>query len=207
MSEEGSVFQKEQQILTGVGREAASGSQDIQAILHDLKGVYRYLKKYGSEPSAVVSIMGILKRLRDRDFLISQKIDHVGLISRKLANFDVSLFPNLQALFNAQTGRRQAMLREHIMREHRKFHGRYDVNALVESAKVHALQFQKALVNAILSIGDTDSTRAEEWILKAIYVEKKIAGVAAKICNLERKLLRITDGNLRAFVKLEVSQS
>ena len=205
MNEEASVFESEKQILVDTNRRAADQIRDVDSILSDVKALYRYLKKHGADPTAVIRIIDILKSLKAREFMIVQKIDYLDLVSRKLANFDVSLFPNLQSLFNLQTGSRRLMLREHIEREHGKIHRKYSLKALVVDAKFYAIEFENALGNAVLTIANINSSSASNWVLKAIYAEKKLSAITQKIMKLEHKLLQITEGKMKVFLKLRSS--
>lgn len=199
MAHDANLFDKEGHILRQATDTVQQGETELENILKDLKAVVVKIRKQGKDPEALGRLELILGKARDREFLIMQKLDYLETTNQKLLTFDVSLFPDLKAMFNPLSGQQRVIFRDYVTREHAKIYERYDVDHFIILARTYGSEFQAALEDAISSINSTDPKRAEKSVKRAILIERRLRDIVERILAWEEKLLRITKAKSHIF--------
>jgi len=201
MADGDKVFRTEKAVLQDATEAVIQDRKELQDIAKALKDAYHQIQKQGADRETVYAITHILTKAKDREFLIAQKLEYLDTINKKLANFDVSLFPDLQSIFKKVSGQQRVLLREYVQKEHSQIYQKYNLPVLTELGKNYTHEFEEALGNAIVRLGHYDVAGATIWLKKAIITDKKLDDVLKRILEIEQKLLKITKGKLQEFEK------
>ncbi len=189
--EENEALDKERETLAPVAQTLYRERLDLAEEGKELKALYRDLGRNPSDPQHMLRVQTALRRARDRDQILRQRLDYVRLLNRKLSAFDLGLFHRLETSYKSLPPAQQVRFRKDIERERLKVIREGDVESLGRDA-ASLLTRLEAVLHAIeqeMPRGNPETLRP--WVLKALRIDKNLDRTLAKLQVVEQQLFNL----------------
>ncbi len=188
---EAATLEKERDTLAPVPQTLYRERLDVSDAERDLRALYRDLGTNPADPRNMLRVQAALRRARDRDQLMKQRLDYVRLLNRNLAAFDLGLFHRLDAAYKALPPAQQDRFRKEIEQERLKIVKEGSVEVLGREASSLLLRLEAVLhvVEREVPRGDPETVRP--WLLKAMRIDENLDRTLAKLQAVEQQLFNL----------------
>lgn len=186
----------EKQAFSDIVSEVAQSVSDIEGITTNLKELNRQLSRARAEPTHATELASLLRRAKDREFLLMGKMEHLSSLNAGLSKMDIGLYPKLEEKLSAVSKEEAGHLKEQIEQARKRLVRRDDIRGLFVFAKDLGARFTEALERAMVAVAHNDEDSIKAWLKRAVFMNARFEGLMTKILQIEKELLRLTEGEL-----------
>ncbi|MEK7993190.1 MAG: hypothetical protein AAB403_05235 [Planctomycetota bacterium] len=178
------TLESEVPVLAGAGSEIKAAEAEMAALARQTGPDIR-------TPQTQSYIHSVLRRARDRDMVLRQRLDQVQMLNRKLEAFDLGLFHNLKSHQETLAGPERVRFRKDLDRERIKIYREREVTDLANDAKTQLVRLETVLQVLEDAATKGDSGGARAYALKALRIDKNLDRSMARLQDIERRLMSI----------------
>jgi len=181
----------ERRALSNADPVIRSDEAAIEAIVHDLKDLYRYIRQAGASPQALSHARDALHKARDREYVVLQTLDYLRMVDQKLRRFDLGLFHSLQSQYASLPGPQKAAMQRSIEQERAKIFRELQLEEIAKRARNELADYQASLQMVELALSRNDPQRAAKVLLRAIKSDQRLDRDLRRMQYAQHRLLRM----------------
>ncbi|MEK7995772.1 MAG: hypothetical protein AAB403_18385 [Planctomycetota bacterium] len=182
---------KERQALSSSDPVIRDNRAVIEAIVHDLKDLYRYILQAGASPQALSHAREALHKARDREYVVVQTLDYLNTLDQKLRSYDLGLFHNLQAQYSTLPKPQKLAMQRSIDQERAKIYRELQLDEVAKRARNELTDYQASLQMVELALTHNEPERAAEILLRAIKSDQRLDRDLKRMQHAQHRLLRM----------------
>ncbi|MEK7475977.1 MAG: hypothetical protein AAB152_10150 [Candidatus Coatesbacteria bacterium] len=188
-SNEKKVLSIERAQVTALEPSLRAEIQEDRSAKRQLSAIYRDLEKVGLTTETTSHLHEEIRRAKDRQFLVLQKLDYIITINRKLKAFDLGLFHSLKARYEALPEPAKTNVRRAIQQERVKVFEEGKIEDLAADARRALSEYDTALQMADTAISSANAKQAMACLLKAIRSDRRVDRCFVKLQKAEHQIL------------------
>ncbi len=196
-SERHRQLKREQQVLQDSQSDASQLYHAQKTSIKDLKDAYDSVQKQQLTSEVIVLLDDVIRRTRDREMVVRQKLEYLGILNRQLEQFDLGVFKKLKSSLDSLPPKDQQRAQRELDQERRKIARELRADTRITGAEELCSRLELALERSRVAIKAGNSRDAGIWLSEAIELDETLTKDLDQVVGLEKKLFKLTQWEVR----------
>lgn len=187
-------------IKTKLRKITEESGKNSKHIIKDLLEIKKLIREFGNTEKGRELIAGKIKSISENEKQIHLRIQTLQNITKKLADFDIKNFTNLQSEYNKMSDMEKRKVEKRIKLDWKKLGIEKQMMLLEQAIIEYDRAFNHALELLVVSLRSNRIKSAIEQVDLALGIEKRLLKIIKQMDGLEKKLESFTKKEIKEMI-------